>query len=930
MPLTSSQGLLALLRETDPIILQYALTRLVAVVDEFWCEMSSDLAVFEELFDSTDLPQTTREVAALLTSQVYFHLGEYDESVHFALSAGKQFHSASRSLYVDTILGRCIDIYVEKRESGADVDARLETLFASLAELWQADDSFAVSLRDLVGFFIRSRRIDLLEQVLKKATKNPKTATALGYTLRVTTDYVRDITFRRSILQILAKLYTTVTSDVDYMSLTECLLFLEEDEKMAGVLKQLLDENKKLIAFQIAFDLADNSNQDFIKKVSDRLTKVEEVETTVPAREGQEAQVIKSNKLVPLDTDLSNILEGQLTTSLYVKFLYARCNADIHVLNQTKKALDSANSVTHNATVVANALMYCGTTLDGFLVDNLEWLGRATNWAKFTATASIGAIHKGHSEEAMNILEPYLPDDNNVGPIPFQEAGSLYALGLVHSSSSVSARAPAVEYLRAALQKYSSNEIMVHGASLGLGLAGIGLRDESIYDALFDCVTGCDAVAGEGAAVAIGLVMLGSGDNNIVQDLLRHANENDQKEKTIRGLSMATALMMYRKENEADDVISQQLASEDPWIRLGGCFTLGLAYAGTNNTSAVQRLLGIAVKDTSDDVRRTAVMMIGLATFKSLDQCIDMTKVLSDSYNPHIRYGVAMAIGIAGCGSANKKAVDILWLLKDDPLDFVRQGAYLALAMVLMQITEADEPRVKEFRALLKKKISDKGVDTCTKYGAILAVGLLDAGGRNCTIALHKGGHVLSKAVIGIFLFSQYWFWFPYTLMISLAFQPTCIIGLNEQLEMPKYSFVSQAAPSRFQVPKTVLAEKKEAKAQAGAKAVLSITKKEQSRKSKKVAAPETPTSPTAPFPAAVKEEEPTSEILVNPARVTLRQLDVVAHNIDARYKPLKKCPYGVVMLVDANPSENAELVANIDPKAREADVKAPEPFAWP
>lgn len=31
-----------------------------------------------------------------------------------------------------------------------------------------------------------------------------------------------------------------------------------------------------------------------------------------------------------------------------------------------------------------------------FLINrnNLEWLGRATNWAKFTATASLGVIHK--------------------------------------------------------------------------------------------------------------------------------------------------------------------------------------------------------------------------------------------------------------------------------------------------------------------------------------------------------------------------------------------------------------------------------------------------------------------------------------------------------------------------------------------------------
>jgi hypothetical protein len=38
--------------------------------------------------------------------------------------------------------------------------------------------------------------------------------------------------------------------------------------------------------------------------------------------------------------------------------------------------------------------MHCGTTSDQFLRDNLDWLAKATNWAKFTATASLGVIHK--------------------------------------------------------------------------------------------------------------------------------------------------------------------------------------------------------------------------------------------------------------------------------------------------------------------------------------------------------------------------------------------------------------------------------------------------------------------------------------------------------------------------------------------------------
>ena len=51
------------------------------------------------------------------------------------------------------------------------------------------------------------------------------------------------------------------------------------------------------------------------------------------------------------------------------------------------------NSVTHSATVMANGLMHFGTTSDVFLRENLDWLKRASNWAKFTATASLGLIH---------------------------------------------------------------------------------------------------------------------------------------------------------------------------------------------------------------------------------------------------------------------------------------------------------------------------------------------------------------------------------------------------------------------------------------------------------------------------------------------------------------------------------------------------------
>jgi len=47
-------------------------------------------------------------------------------------------------------------------------------------------------------------------------------------------------------------------------------------------------------------------------------------------------------------------------------------------------------------------MMHSGTTVDAFLRENLDWLGRATNWAKFSATAGLGVIHRGHLSEVLN------------------------------------------------------------------------------------------------------------------------------------------------------------------------------------------------------------------------------------------------------------------------------------------------------------------------------------------------------------------------------------------------------------------------------------------------------------------------------------------------------------------------------------------------
>ena len=45
-----------------------------------------------------------RKLAALVASKVYYHLGEYDESMMFALGAGDLFEITAKNEYVETII----------------------------------------------------------------------------------------------------------------------------------------------------------------------------------------------------------------------------------------------------------------------------------------------------------------------------------------------------------------------------------------------------------------------------------------------------------------------------------------------------------------------------------------------------------------------------------------------------------------------------------------------------------------------------------------------------------------------------------------------------------------------------------------------------------------------------------------------------------
>ena len=72
-------------------------------------------------------------------------------------------------------------------------------------------------------------------------------------------------------------------------------------------------------------------------------------------------------------------------------------------------------------------------------------------------------------------------------------------------------------------------------------------------------------------------------------------------------------------------------------------------------------------------------------------------------------------------------------------------------------------------------------------YKACMRTGLLDAGGRNVTVGLRSAsGYFRRTSCVGMMLFLQYWYWYPLSYCLSLAVQPSALIGLNADLKLPK------------------------------------------------------------------------------------------------------------------------------------------------
>lgn len=223
------------------------------------------------------------------------------------------------------------------------------------------------------------------------------------------------------------------------------------------------------IAYQVAFDLVEGGTQEFLEALC----------SSFPESTGDTSSSPKSQAF----DRLRSILGGEPSIHFFSDFLERNNHADQVILKDTKDSLDGRSSIFHSALTFSNAFMHAGTNSDEFLRNNLDWLGKASNWSKFTATAALGVIHKGNIRTGTALLQPYLPqaDGTSVaGSSPYSEGGALYALGLINAARGKEV----LPMLRTTLREVPG-EIVQHGAALGVGVAAMASQDKGGFSCFY-------------------------------------------------------------------------------------------------------------------------------------------------------------------------------------------------------------------------------------------------------------------------------------------------------------------------------------------------------------------------------------------------------------------------------------------------------------
>jgi 26S proteasome regulatory subunit N2 len=192
------------------------------MVDSSWHEIADTLPKIKSFVEDSAFPE--RALAASVASKVFYFLEEFDEALRLALEAGDMFDLNEKSLYVETLINKCIDRYVKLRQEIVDlkrpieIDVKMEVVIEKMFKRCFTDKRY----KQAIGIALESRRLDKVKEAIEMS--NDHVEENLGYTFDIAQNIIKSKVFRTECLRLLLLIYQqrNDSGNFDYYKIAKC------------------------------------------------------------------------------------------------------------------------------------------------------------------------------------------------------------------------------------------------------------------------------------------------------------------------------------------------------------------------------------------------------------------------------------------------------------------------------------------------------------------------------------------------------------------------------------------------------------------------------------------------------------------------------------------------------------------------------------
>lgn len=913
-PLQNGDFLIAILKSSDAQTSQYALQNILQTSSYLW---TFYIDAVETIKGAAIKHPELSQLVAFCLSKIYFYANDHQAALHWAVHADQLLNISDRSLYTDTIISLIFSTYTWYKSGGAkshtmaslpdsitpEMIARMEPIILNVLES-SARQKLELDKKIIVGLTIETQNIDLLKKTLSALSSEDLTKTFEFSLPNFENKQVGPLIYEAFLEEFSKK------QSRDYLSISRCLFSLGQSDKHAEMLVEMTRAGSVELAYQIAADLNESGSLYYCNRLADSVTA----------------------KLGVAGKNLVSLLNGDFKRHVYQLFLTQNSNVDVPFLKNILNRWKPKESYNNNSMAMAIGMLLSNTQSTVHLKDYIKSFAALKNWSLFTVAASLGLVfsnRKGFQSEAKELT---INERSHYATGGFMYATGLSNFGNTHREDLREANLANIK---------STNEPVAHGAIMALGLQNALSNDEVLVDHLKTILFSEKAVPGEAAGYALNLVKATHYSSDHVEEMINLC-QNNPHDKIARAAIGTIGLTAINSTADVSADYAKMINNKDPHIRLGAVGLIALRHFATAHSETVNELLRLAATDLSNDVRRMAVIGLAFVMIRKRPKAYLLLKLLSVSYNPYIRHAVALSLGILYAHSFDKKVSKLLTKMIDDKVDYVRQAASIGLGLVFQLGSENLDQNFEAARTALSERANKKHETSLAKFGHILGLALMQPGGENSIINLNRSeswnaSNAKPQALIGIFLFTFYWYWYPMGLCLGLALEPTCLVGISQDLRVPRgFQFYLRANKKTFDYYRTP--ESTEQKSAEVTTAVLSTTKRAKARIKKQAIATNEKESPDRGMiiedqkpeegiPAELKSDDK-KVLLSNPQRILKKQTNFIDFNVDnRRYQPvIENRKIGILMLKDLRSNEQ-ETYADELPK--EAWLVPPPEFKF-